>query len=522
MKKLNFNLVSCIALLFLLLFTQMGLATEKPLRIAFRGDAATLDPHGRNENTTFNIQAHIFDRLVKFDKNGKIIMDLAESWRLIDDVTLEFKLKKGIKFHNGEAFNAEAAKYSLERAKTWKKSQWKYMVPNYKEIKVIDDYTLQLITKVPEPEAIQMLVGINMVPPVYYSQTPETKLAKSPIGSGAYKFVEWVKDDHIKLVANPDWHEGKVEFKQLVFRSIPEGATRVAALVSGEVDVIWGVSIPDISRIERNKNTYVSRVPSKRSIYIMFDIHTKKGGPAPEMQPGLPEGAPNPFRDIRVRKAVAHAINIDEIVQYVMEGSAYPAAQLISSYAPGYQPNVDRLPYNPELSRKLLAEAGFPEGFEANFDCPNNRYINDQDVAVAIAHQLSKIGLKINVIAQPKAVFFPKISRYESPMFMVGWGSVLWGPTMNSLFREKKGTYGRSNRGRYYNPEVEKLLDKANSEMDPDRQKKLRAEITKKVYAAHFVLPLYYQENVIGFSSRVVGKARADEMIMASDLKKAK
>jgi peptide/nickel transport system substrate-binding protein len=322
------------------------------------------------------------------------------------------------------------------------------------------------------------------------------------------------------MTANKDWWGGKVDFPEVIIRPIPEDATRVAALISGEIDVCWGVPIPDIPRVEKDKGTYVSRVQSQRAIYLMFDVYTDKGGKAPEMQPGLPAGKPNPFKNFKVRKAVAHAINVDEIIEFVMEGSAYPASELICKYADGFNPNIKRPKFDPELSKKLLAEAGYPNGFAFNFDCPNDRYINDQSVTEAIAHQLTKVGLKPTVVAQPKAVFFPKMSRHESPLFLAGWGTLSWQGTFNGYFKKKKGSVGRNNRGRYYNPEMEKRIDAANSEMDDAKRQALRRKVAEDIYSTYFVIPLYYQENVFAFNNRVEGKARIDERIYAFDLKK--
>jgi peptide/nickel transport system substrate-binding protein len=266
----------------------------------------------------------------------------------------------------------------------------------------------------------------------------------------------------------------------------------------------------------------MSRVPSQRAIYVMCDIYAEKGGPPPKDNPGLPAGKPNPFKDFRVRKAIAHAINVDDIIKYVMEGSAYPATQVIGPYAFDYSKNLKRPKYDPELAKKLLAEAGYPNGFEANFDTPNDRYVNDQQVAEAIAAQVAKIGVKLKVIATPKAVFFPKVDRFESPFFLAGWGTMSWQGTMNSFFRELKGTYGRNNRGRYSNPELEKKMDISNAIMDEAKRQKLRDEIAEVIYGSYYVIPLYCQENVFGFTRRIKdGKARVDERLFAHELKKA-
>lgn len=503
----------------------IGLAAEKPLIIGFEGDAATLDPHARNETTTTTIQRHVYENLVRFDENLKIVPELAESWNLIDDNTWEFRLRKGIKFHNGEQMNAEAVKYSLERCKTHPKSQYKHMVPPYKEIKVMDDHTVRFLTQTPTPEALMMLENISIVPPKFFQEWDKkdhSYLTRNMVGTGPYKFVEWVKDDHVTLTANKDWWGGKVDFEKVILRPIPENATRVAALLTGEIDACWGVSIPDIPRVEKHKNTYVSRCMSQRAIYVMFDISSDKGGPAPKANPGIPAGKPNPFKDIRVRKAIAHAINLDDIIKYVMEGSAYPAAQIISTYAFDTHKSLQRPKYDPALAKKLLAEAGYPKGFEANFDTPNDRYINDQQVAEAIAAQLAKIGIKLKVVATPKAVFFPKMDRFESPFFLVGWGTLSWQGTTNSFFRELKGTYGRNNRGRFSDPELEKKMDISNGMMDEAKRQKLRNEIAEKIYGTYYVIPLYYQENVFGFTKRIKdGKSRVDERLFAHELKRA-
>jgi peptide/nickel transport system substrate-binding protein len=523
MKKVIFFSFGLVFLFLGWSIPPIGLAAEKPLIIGFEGDAATLDPHARNETTTTTIQRHVYEQLISLDANLKIQPDLAVSWKLIDDNTWEFKLKKGVKFHNGEPFNAAAAKYSLERCKTHPKSQYKYMVPDFKEIVAADETTLRFVTKDPTPELLIMLESVSMVPPKYFAETEYGKLASTMVGTGPYKFVEWVKDDRITLVRHEGWHRSpRPDWEKVILRPIPENATRVAALITGEIDACWGVSIPDIPRVEKNKNTYLARCQSQRAMYVMGDVYTEKGGPAPNSNPGIPAGKPNPFKDFRVRKAIAHAINVDDIIKFVMEGSAYAATQLNGPYATGHNPNIKQPQYDPALAKKLLAEAGYPNGFEANFDTPNDRYINDQQVAEAIAAQLAKVGIRLKVISTPKAVFFPKVDRFESPFFLAGWGTLSWQGTMNAFFRQAKGSYGRTNRGRYHNPELEKKMDIANSIMDDAKRDKLRDAISAEIYSTYYVIPLYFQENVFGFSRKIKdAKARVDERLFAFELKRA-
>jgi len=506
-----------------LLLPQIGFSADKPLVIAFRGDASRLDPHSRNETTNSSIVRHFYEPLVQLNQELKPTPSLATSWKKIDNLTWEFTLRKGVTFQNGEPFNAAAAKFSIERCKTHPKSQFNYLVPDYEAITVVDDNTLRYKTMKPSSEMLIMLNFVSMVPPKYFTEWDAkdwTHLNQNPVGTGPYKLVEWVKSEHMKITAYDKWWGGNVDFPEVTIRPIPEDATRVAALVSGEVDVAWGIPIPDISRVERDKGTYVSRVASSRVIYLLFDMFTDKGGAAPEMQPGIEAGTRNPFKDIRVRKAIAHAINVDEIIKYVMEGSAYPANQIVTKYVDGYNSSIKKPEYNPELSKQLLAEAGYPNGFKFNFDSPNDRYINDQSVTEAIAYQLRKIGLNPNVIAQPKAVFFPKISRFESPLYLAGWGTLSWQATFSTFYKEMKKGQGRMNRGRYHDPEMDKRIDVASMEMNDKKRQELRGSVAADVDALYYTLPLYAQENVFGFSNRVVGKARVDERIYAFDLKK--
>lgn len=497
-------------------------ADEKPLVISMKGDATTMDPHGRSETTNQIITSHIFSRLIKDDDNLKPVPYLAKSWKMLNDYTWEFQLQKGIKFTNGEHFNAAAAKYSLERAKKHPKSQLKYRVPDYEKIEAADPYTLQIKTKSPCPGILSLLSGVAMVAPKYYQETEETRLNTQPVGAGPYKLVKWIKDDHIELVYNDQWTFDVPDFKRVIFKPIPEGATRVAALVSGEIDIADTVSIPDIPRIKRSEDTYVMTCPSLRAIYLMFDVFTDKGGPAPKMQPGIPAGMPNPFKDIRVRKAIAHAVHVDDIIKYVMEGSAYPASQLVTRVVDGYNPDITRPRHDLALAKKLLSEAGYPKGFEATFDAPNDRYINDSLVAEAIAGQLKKIGIRLTVMAQPKATFFAKIEKYESPMFLVGWSQLDWVATMDRMFRTMTKEHGRNNRGRFSDPALERRMDEAAATTDPAKRTKLFREISVDAYATYFILPLYYEQNVYGVSKRVVATCRADEHLYAFDLKRAK
>ena len=530
MRRSNwlFRVSAIVVVLFVcLMVPYTGLAAGDTLVIATMGDAVTMDPHGFSETTNEMITNHIFARLVKGLDDMTLGPDLAKSWKMINDTTWEFKLRKGLKFTNGEPFNAAAAKFSLERAAKSPKSQVKVQVPPYKEINVIDEYTLHFVTPAFNPEAMTTLREVAIVPPKYYEKWDKEDyryLATHPVGLGPYKLVEWVKDDHIEMVKNDDWTLDELDFDRVIFRPIPEDATRLAALISGEIDICQTVPAQDIPRVEKDPNLYILRCPSLRVLFLHMDKYCDKGGPAPKMQPGIEAGKPNPFKDIRVRKAVAHAINIDEIIKYVMEGNAFPATQILVNEVPGSDPNLKRLKYDPELAKKLLKEAGYPRGinFKINFGVPNDRYINDKEIGEVIVDQLAKVGIKLNLIDQPKAVFFPKILRYELPMCMYGWSNLSWTATYNAQLRFPGEGVGRFNVGRVNDPEMERKMDEADRATDLDKRYRLRREVTAYAFNNAYIIPLHNQSTVNGVNKRIKIPCRADERLFGWSAKKVK
>ena len=520
MQRQRFFLALVIALAMLTALAGPSRAGEKPFVIAMRGDATTMDPHGRTEDTNQMILGHIFSKLVTVDPKNTIVPELARSWKKVDDLTWEFSLHKGLKFTNGEPINAAAVKYSIERALNHPKSQFAHTVPDYKELVAVDESTFRLVLKKPNPEVLQLLPTLVIIPPKYYQSQPDTHLAANPVGGGPYKFVKWVKGEYLELERNDAWPLVKPDFSRVRFRPIPEDATRVAALISGEVDVAAALPIADLPRIKGSKNTFLLRCPSERVIHLMFDVHTKEGGPAPEKQPGIPAGKPNPFRDVRVRQAVAHAINVQELIDQVMEGSAYPATQMISAHVDGFNPAIRIPKFDRAAAKKLLAEAGFPNGFEANLDAPNDRYINDRLMAEAIAGQLEEVGIKLNVIAQPKAMFFAKIDRFESPLYLGGWSSPSFEATYDKYVRVQTKKYGRNNRGRLNDPELERMLDEASTTLDDGLRTKRRQAAALRIHNHFFLLPLYQEEIVTGVNARVKSETcRVNEHIYSWDFK---
>ena len=492
--------------------------------IAFQGDAATLDPQGRNETTTISIQMHMFDTLV-FRGIDDLEPGLATSWKAVSPTKWVVKLRQGVRFHDGSPFNAEVAKESLLRAqgKGFAKSQMKHFTKGIKAIRAVDDATLEVDTGVPWPTLHEDLANIAIVPIGYIQKAGDANFARKPVGTGPYRFVEWVKDDHIDLAAFPGYWGKAPTLKEVRIRPVPVDAARTAGLISGETDVVWGVSPVDARTLEKNPGVKVLRTITQRNIYLAFDHWRKaggafkKGGPG---SPGLPAGKPNPFQNLKVRRAVAHAVNVPELIRTVMHGSGAPATQLAPPPSFGYNKRLAPLPFDPARAKKLLAEAGFPAGFPMRLDCSNDRYINDGPMCEAISGMLRKVGIVATPNPRTKAVFFPALDNGDFTVYQAGWGTDSVGPTFSAVFhtRDLKKGVGRINRGRYSNKEVDALIAKASSEMDDSKRQAMWEKAWEIVIGELAVLPLYQQEAIIGVQKNVQLTPRFNEWILAQEI----
>jgi len=500
-------------------------AAKEHFVIAFQGDAATLDAQGRNETTTISIQMHMFEALIFRAIDGGLEPGLALSWKAASPTRWLIKLRKGVRFHDGAPFTAEVAKESLLRAqgKGFAKSQMKHFTKGIKEVRVVDEATLEIDTGTPYPTLPEDLANIAIVPVDYIKKVGDAVFARKPVGTGPYRFVEWVKDDHIDMAANPAYWKGAPTIKKVRVRPVPVNAARTAGLLAGEIDVVWGVSPVDAPQLEANPNLKVYRTVTQRTIYLTFDHWRKEGGPLQKegpYSPGLPKGHPNPFLKLKVRQAVAHALDVQALLKAVMHGSGVPATQLNPPQAFGYNHRLKRLPYDPARAKKLLAEAGFPNGFKTRLDCPNDRYINDGPMCEAIAGMLTKAGIVATPNPRPKAVFFPQMDAGDFSMFMAGWGTQYVTPTYNAVFhtRDLKRGFGRINRGHYRSEEADAIAAKASVEMDDKKRQALWERMWEITMGDLASLPLYQQEAIIATQKSVNLKPRFNEWVLAQEI----
>jgi peptide/nickel transport system substrate-binding protein len=508
------------ALVFALPFIAQP-AQAADISIALGGDVTSIDPHFHNLTPNNNIGHHIFDTLVGKDSRGRLIPGLAESWRAIDDTTWEFKLRNGVKFHDGSDFTAADVAFSLDRVPTVPNSPSPFTTytKQITEKIIVDPLTIRLKTAKPYP-----LMATDMATVLIVSSraakgatTDDFNSGKAAIGTGPFKFVRWLKGDRIELVRNDAYWGPKAPWAKVTFRIITSDPTRVASLLAGEVRAIENVPTADLAKVSRNPDLSLYRVVSLRVMYVHLDTARDKS-PFVTDKAGKPLEK-NPLKDVRVRRALSKAINRQALVDRVMEGAARVTGQLMPEGTFGYSPALEPERYDPEGAKKLLAEAGYPDGFGITIHGPNNRYVNDEQIAQSIAQMLTRVGVATKVDTMPSSVFFSRGSKLEFSMMLVGWGTATAEASsplkaLLATYSKEKGM-GSSNRGRYSNPKVDALLGQALATVDDPKREKLLQQATEVAMKDVGIITLYHQENLWATRKDIVYTPRADEYTFA-------
>jgi peptide/nickel transport system substrate-binding protein len=510
---------------FLSMALVYGTAAARDVIIGVKLEPSSIDPHYHNLAPNNAIARHIFDRLIQTDEKQRLHPGLAVSWKPINDTTWEFKLRKGVKWHDGSPFTVDDVIFTFERVPKVPNSPSSFaLYTKGKTLKKIDDYTLHIITEKPCPLMGNDVCTINIVSRKYGqgATTGDYNSGKAAIGTGPYKFVEWVPSDRLVLVKNPDYWGKKPQFDKVIFKPIRSDPARVAALLAGDVEMIDVVPTPDIVKLKKNPNVVLSQGVSNRVIYLHMDQFR-------DHSPFITgTGGKNPLKDLRVRKAISKAINRQAIVERVMEGVAIPAGQLLPEGFFGHSPNLKPEAYDPEGAKKLLAEAGYPNGFGITLHGPNDRYINDDKICQAIGQMLTRVGIKTKVETMPRSVFFTKASQggpNKTPGFsfiLVGWGAGTGEASspLKSLLAtwDKSKGMGPSNRGRYSNPELDKVIAKALVTVDDAKREKLLQKATEIAIGDLGIIPLHYQVNTWATRKGLAYTPRTDEATVAMDI----
>lgn len=515
------------SLLFCLLPTVApSTAIAQTLRYANQGDLKSLDPYTLNETTTIAHHGQVYEGLTARDKDLKIIPGLAESWETPEPTRWRFHLRKSVKFQNGDDFTADDVVFSAERVRA-KGSNFQTRVPTDAKVVKIDDYTVDFMLTTPNPILNSQwdtwyimdkkwAEANNAVAPTPAAATTPSFASLNANGTGAFMIESHQPGVKTVFKVNPNWwRKPEHNLKEIIFTPISSDATRVAALLSGEVDIIEPVPIQDIARVNSSANATVLTGPELRTIFLGMD-QTRD-----ELLFSNIKGK-NPFKDIRVREAFYKAIDIELIKTRVMRGLSTPSALMIAPQLFKLSKDFTRPAYDPDGAKKLLTEAGYPDGFEVGMDCPNDRYVNDAAICQAVVGMLARVGVKINLLAQPKALYFAKILKsgnYNSSFYMLGWtpGTL---DSHNVLYDimgcrdDPKSARGETNVGGYCNKEFDAITDKVLQETDTDKRDQLikaAFEIGVKDYS---YIPLHQQALAWGVSKKITLMQRPDNQVL--------
>ncbi len=509
---MRFRRVTVLVLLAVLAPAFAVAAPAGKVVIAQGVDPTSLDTMNQQETPASVLAAHIYDTLVERNADLKLVPALAEDLpRLVSPQVWEIKLRKGVKFHNGEEFNAESVKFSLERAKDPSMRGSSNFRP-IDRVEIVDPYLVRVHTSKPWPIMVTALNQrqASMYPPKAYAGKDTAYVSKNPIGTGPYKYVRWSKDEEIVLEADPNHWRGAPKIKTVVFRPIPDDAVRVAALQNGEVDVAVNIPPHLANIIANHPKIFLSTAPSIRTLQLMFYTwqYDKDNKPVGAYQ--------GPTQDKRVRQAIASALDVDEIIKGVLDGKAMRVATMLPSMHFGYDPALKPMKQDVARTKKLLADAGFGSGLDLAFNAPQGRYVRDKEVAEAVAGQLTKAGIKMSLKTYEWGNYLNNMvyAHKAGPMWLIGWGA----PTMDAesiyvpLFRTGNLL------SNYHNPDFDRMVDEAQTIMDEKKRLAQYHAISKLWIEDQAAVPLYQQLDLYGASKRVSWKARSDELIKAYDM----
>ena len=507
---MKFHKKIALTALFTALAAASLVAQAQTIRIANQGDSLSMDPHSLNESLQLSVTGNVYEPLVGRNKDLSLAPALATSWKQTSPTVWRFELRKGVQFHDGTPFTADDVVFSFGRTQV-EGSDMKSYTNDFKEVRKIDDHTVEIETKTPFPILPDVISLVYMMSKKWC----ETNQALGPVdrrkgienaasfranGTGPFRLRERQPNVRSVFTRNGSYW-GKIEgnVSEVVFTPIGNDATRVAALLSGEVDVMEPVPVQDIERVNGSANTRAITGPELRTIFLGMDQKRD------ELLYSNVKGK-NPFKDKRVRQAFYQAIDIEGIKKTVMRGASNPSALLVGPGINGFQPDAKRLPYDVEAAKKLMAEAGYPNGFEVAMNCPNDRYVNDGRICQTVAANLSRINVKINLQAETKGTYFPKVLRRDTSFYMLGWTPATYDShnALNALMRcvDDKGS-GQFNLGAYCNPKVDELTLKIQAETD----KVKRNAMIKEVFDLHAAdvghIPLHQQALAWGVGKNV-------------------
>ena len=480
-------------------------AVAKTFRWSSQGDFLTADPHAQNEGIKTLLCYHFYERLTARDRNLRLVPALATSWEQLNATTWRFHLRKGVRFHDGTPFSADDVVFSIERAQL-PSSNYKTFAVAIGKARRVDDHTVEIATPGPAPILLEYVNTIMIMSkawalkngaakPQDFKNAEDTYAARNANGTGPYRFVSWEQEVKTVLRKNPDWwgiaagrFEGNVD--EIVYRPIKSDATRMAALVSGEIDFVLDPPLQDIARLKSSPQVRIIEGPENRVIFLVME-QTRD-----ELRYASVKGK-NPLKDVRVRQALYAAIDVEAIRSQVMRGQSVPTGSMVPAKVRSPASTEPRLlPYDPARARRLLAEAGYPQGFETQLLCPNNRYVNDERICTALSAMFAKVGVKTSLVLLPRAQFFQKVDQTDFAIHLYGWGGaptdpgLVLGPVLHSFDGKGKGDF---NSGKFRDAELDRLIDASEVEMDAARRTAFMEQALQRVRTNAYTIPLHRQ-----------------------------
>ena len=508
----------------LLAATTMALALAVPahaqiLRWAAQNDILTMDPHSQNHATTNAIMMHAYEGLTRYSATYEVEPALATKWTFITPTQVRFDLRKGVKFHDGTPFTADDVLFSFGRIKQPQGTMQIY-VGGIAEIKKIDEHTVDFMLAGPNPILLRNIIDFRIMSKVWaeknktlsvqdYKAKEENFASRNVMGTGAYRILSWQPEQRIMMARNEAWwdkHSGNVS--QVVYTPIKSESTRVAALLSGDVDMLTDIPTQDVARLRGDKKLKVVDGPEVRTIFLAPDLGSN------ELKYSSVKGK-NPFKDKRVRQALSMAIDREAIRRSTMSGLSIPAGMMVAPGVNGYSKDLDTpVKTDPAAAKKLLADAGYPDGFEVRLNCPNNRYVNDEKICQAVTAMWARIGVKTQLVTENMATFSQKFQNFDVSIYMLGWGVATYDAqyTVQALARTRtSGADGNFNFSRVSDPTIDRLTDAMKVETDLNKRNALIKEALVRIKDEVFFIPLHHQMRPWAMKTGVTTVHRSDD-----------
>jgi peptide/nickel transport system substrate-binding protein len=471
------------------------------LRWAAQNDILTLDPHSQNHATTSTILLHAYEGLVRYSATYEVEPALATKWTFTSPTTVRFDLRKGVRFHDGTPFTADDVVFSFGRIRQ-PQGTMQIFVTGVNEVKKIDEHTVEMVLAAPNPTLLRNLIDFRIMSKAWseknnttrvqdYKAKEENFASRNVMGTGPFRILSWQPEQRIMMARHEGWWDKTPSnVKQVVYTPIKAEATRVAALLAGDVDLLTDVPVQDLERLGKDKRLKVVNGPEVRTIFLAPDMGS------PELKHSSVKGK-NPFADKRVREALSLAIDREALKRSIMRGMSVPAGLIVAPGVNGWTQQLDT-PVKPDLNRAkaLLKDAGYGDGFEVRLNCPNNRYVNDEKICQAVVAMWARLGVKAQLASENMATFIQKVQNFDTSIYLLGWGVANYDAqySLQSLVRTRtSGADGNFNFSRVSDPQLDRLIDAMKSETDATKRNGLIRDALVRVRDETLVIPLHHQ-----------------------------